>query len=92
VAYGLVLHENREVGGLSSPLVNKFSERANRCRQNGFMIALYLWLILGLLTLHKSMILAEHRIDFTYHGLALINALALSKVMLVARHLHWATN
>ena len=56
------------------------------------MIALYLWLILGLLTLHKSMILAEHRIDFTYHGLALINALALSKVMLVARHLHWATN
>jgi hypothetical protein len=33
------------------------------------------------------MILAEHHIDFTSHGLALINALALSKVMLVARHL-----
>src|SRR6516162_2073846 len=35
VAYGLVLHENREVGGLSSPLVNKFSERADRCTQSG---------------------------------------------------------
>src|SRR6516165_1622716 len=70
-----------------------FSSRSLRLKayqefKDGLMIALYLWLILGLLTLHKSMILAEHRIDFTYHGLALINALALSKVMLVARHLH----
>jgi hypothetical protein len=31
------------------------------------------------------MILVEHHIDFTYHVLALINALALSKVMFVAR-------
>ena len=51
------------------------------------IIALYLWVVFGLLVLHKSMILAEHHIDFTYHGLALINALALAKVMLVARHL-----
>jgi hypothetical protein len=56
--------------------------------KEGLIIALYLWLIFGLLILHKSMILAEHRIDFTYHGLALINALALAKFMLVARHLH----
>ena len=55
--------------------------------KDGLIIALYLWLIFGLLTLHKSMILAEHHIDFTSHGFALINALALSKVMLVARHL-----
>ena len=34
------------------------------------------------------MILAEHHIDFTYHGLALINALALAKVMLLVRHTH----
>jgi hypothetical protein len=33
------------------------------------------------------MILAEHHIDFAYHGVALINALALAKVMLVARRL-----
>jgi hypothetical protein len=51
------------------------------------IIALYLWVVFGLLLLHRSMILAEHHIDFTYHGLALINAVALAKVMLVARHL-----
>jgi hypothetical protein len=51
------------------------------------LIALYLWLVFGLLELHKSMILAERHIDFAYHGFALINAFALAKVMLVARHI-----
>ena len=57
--------------------------------KEGLLIALYLWLVLGLLVVHKSMILAEEHIDYTYHGLALINALALAKIMLVAKHLHW---
>lgn len=52
------------------------------------MITLYLWAVFGLLEMHKSMILAEHHFDYAHHGLALINALALAKVMLVARHLH----
>jgi hypothetical protein len=52
------------------------------------IIALYLWTVLGLLVLHSSMILSEHHIDFAYHGLALFNALALAKVMLVAKDLH----
>jgi len=56
--------------------------------KEGLLIAFYLWAVFGLLVLHKSMILAEHHIDFAYHGLALINALALAKVMLVTRHLH----
>jgi len=51
------------------------------------IIALYLWVIFGLLILHKSLILAEHHIDFAYHGFAVINALALAKVMLLARHI-----
>lgn len=53
----------------------------------GLICTLYLWAVFGLLVLHKSMILAEHHIDFVYHGLALINALALAKVMFVARKL-----
>lgn len=52
------------------------------------MIALYLWVIFGLLIVHRSVILAEYHIDFAYHGLALINALALAKVMLVAKDLN----
>ena len=55
--------------------------------KEGLIIALYLWVVFGLLVLHTSMVLAEHRIDFAYHGLALINALSLAKVMLVAKKL-----
>jgi len=52
------------------------------------LIALYLWLVFGLLLVFKSMILAEYRIPLAYHGFAIINALALGKVMLVAKDLH----
>jgi hypothetical protein len=50
-------------------------------------IAFYLWVIFGLLIEHKSLILAEQHIDFQHQGLALVNALALGKIMLVARYL-----
>jgi hypothetical protein len=52
------------------------------------LIALYLWVVFGLFVLYKSLILGEEHIDFAYKGLALINALALAKVMLIARALH----
>ncbi|HEX8893302.1 MAG TPA: hypothetical protein VF783_08260 [Terriglobales bacterium] len=70
---------SRSGQGLKQRVFLKFKE--------GAIIALYLWAVFGLLTLHKSMILAEYHIDFVYHGLALINALALAKVILVAREL-----
>jgi hypothetical protein len=53
--------------------------------KEGLIITFYLWAVFGLLVVHKSMILAEHHIDYVYHGVALINALALAKVMLLAR-------
>jgi hypothetical protein len=62
-------------------------QRAFSEAKEGLILTLYLWAVFGLLVLHKSMILAEHHIDFVFHGLALINALALAKVMLVVRHL-----
>ena len=52
------------------------------------VIALYLWVVFSLLVMFKSEILAEHQIPFAYHGFAIINALALAKVMLMAKHLH----
>src|SRR3974377_678118 len=63
-------------------------QKAHHDVKEGLRIALYLWGVFGLLVLHKSMILAENNIDFAYHGFALINALALAKVMLVARHIN----
>jgi len=62
-----------------------FKQRAFLEAKEGLILTLYLWAVFGLLVLHKSMILAEHHIDFAYHGLALINALALAKVMLLVR-------
>jgi len=55
--------------------------------KEGLRITIYLWAVFGLIVMYKSMILAERHIDFVHHGLALVNALALAKVMLIARHL-----
>jgi hypothetical protein len=55
-----------------------------------FAIAAYLWVVFALFLLYKSVILAEHHIPFAAEGFALINALALAKVMLVAQDLHLA--
>jgi len=52
------------------------------------LIALYLWLVFSLLIVYRSVILAEYHIPVAYHGFAIINALALGKVMLVAKDLH----
>ena len=45
---------------------------------------------IALLITYKSLILSEHHIDFVRHGVALISALALAKVMLTAQELHLA--
>lgn len=51
------------------------------------MISFYLFVVFSLFAIYRSVILAEHHIDFVPHGLALINALALAKVILVAQEL-----
>jgi hypothetical protein len=52
------------------------------------LIALYLWLVFGLFVVYKSVILTKYHIDFAYHGFALFNALALGKIMLMAKDFH----
>lgn len=54
------------------------------------VISAYLFVVFSLLVVHKSMILAEHHIDYTLHGVALFNALALAKVMVTVQELHFA--
>jgi hypothetical protein len=55
-----------------------------------FVIASYLWVVFAMLVIYKSVILAEQKIDFEPQGFAIINALALAKVIVVARKLHLA--
>jgi len=53
-----------------------------------FVIVLYLWVVLGLFLLYKSVILNEEHISYLAHGIALINALVLGKFILIAKALH----
>jgi len=53
-----------------------------------FWIALYLWVILILFQLYRSVLLAEEHVSVAHQGFAIINALALAKVLLVAKALH----
>ena len=59
-----------------------------------FVIALYLWVILALFQLYRSLLLREEHVSVVAHQwFALINALALGKVLLIAKALHlgdWA--
>ena len=52
-------------------------------------IALYLWVILALFQLYRSLLLREEHLSAVAHqGFAIINALALGKVLLIAKALH----
>jgi hypothetical protein len=55
--------------------------------REGLVIALYLFVVFSLFLVHKSVVLAQHQIDFALEGFALINALALAKVILIGEEL-----
>ncbi|MGZ9052299.1 MAG: hypothetical protein ACXW3N_08885 [Rhodoplanes sp.] len=52
-----------------------------------FWIFVYLWLCFGLFILYKSLILAQHDIDYAGYGVAFVKALVLGKVILIAETL-----
>lgn len=64
-------------------------ERAYHEFKEFLIIALYLWIVFGLFLLYKSVVLNNEHISVVARGFALINALALAKVILVARALHF---
>jgi hypothetical protein len=54
------------------------------------VIVSYLFVVFSLFDIYKSVILAEHQIDFLQFGLNFINAWALAKVILVCQELNLA--
>jgi len=54
------------------------------------MIFAYLWLVFLVFLVHEWIVLADHHIGFRFYGLAAINALVLSKIMLIAEGLGFA--
>lgn len=53
-----------------------------------FVIVVYLWVVLALFLLYKSVLLNEEHLSVLAQGFALINALVLGKIILIARALH----
>jgi uncharacterized protein (DUF1810 family) len=56
-----------------------------------FGIFIYLWVLLSLFSLHKALVLNEESLIY-HQGFAIINALALAKVVLVAEYFHVGDN
>jgi hypothetical protein len=54
------------------------------------IIFAYLWLVFLVFLVHEWTVLASHQIGFRFYGLAVVNALVLSKIMLIADGLHFA--
>ena len=65
-----------------------FKARAQGQIKDFVMMFVYLWIVFGMLALHESIVLSEHKINFVAHGLAVVNALVFAKVMLVAEDFH----
>ncbi|MGC2200926.1 MAG: hypothetical protein WA633_12380 [Stellaceae bacterium] len=55
-------------------------------------MAVYLWVMFGLMALHASVVLAERHISYKFYGFAIVNSLILAKVMLIAEDLHLGDN
>lgn len=68
----------------------KLKQRVIHGMRDYLIIFLYLFVVFSLFATYKAAILAEHQIDLVPQGLALINALALGKVILVGQELHLA--
>jgi hypothetical protein len=56
-----------------------------------FGIFIYLWVLLSLFSLHKALVLNDESLIY-HQGFAIINALALAKVVLVAEFFHVGDN
>lgn len=54
------------------------------------MIFAYLWLVFLVFLVHEWIVLADNHIGFRFYGLAAINALVLSKIMMIAEELGYA--
>ena len=77
---------------LPIPQQRRLSERAYDEFKRFIVIFLYLWVVFGLLSIHKSLVLSQSHLDYPEHAFAIINALVFAKVLLVAEHFHLGTD
>jgi hypothetical protein len=73
------------------PPKHNLKEKASIEFRRFLVIFLYLWVVFGLLSIHKSLVLSQHHLDTEEHAFAIINAFVFAKVLLVGEHFHLGT-
>lgn len=69
-----------------APQKRSLKEKVSDEFRRFLVIFLYLWVVFGLLSIHKSIVLSQHHLDTEEHAFAIINAFVLAKVLLVGEH------
>jgi hypothetical protein len=67
---------------------HNLKERAFEEFKRFVAIFLYLWIVFGLLLIHKNLVLSQRHLDYGEHTFAIINALVFAKVLLLGEGLH----
>jgi hypothetical protein len=75
----------------TSDRVRKLKEKSFLELKRFMVIFLYLWVIFALLSIHESIIRAQHGLDYEEHTLAVINAFVFAKVLLLGEHFRLGT-
>jgi hypothetical protein len=70
---------------------HRMREKATLELKRFLEITLYLWVVFGLMSIHKSVILSQEHLDYPEQTFAIVNALIFAKVLLVAEAFHLGT-
>ena len=76
---------------LPVPQKRTLKDRASEEFKRLLAIFLYLWVVFGLLSIHTSIVLSQHHLDYTEHTLAIVNAFVFAKVLLIGEHFRAGT-
>jgi hypothetical protein len=76
---------------VSIPPQRTLKEKASEEFRRFLVIFLYLWIVFGLLSIHKSIILSQHHLDTEENAFAIINAFVFAKVLLIGEHFNLGT-
>jgi hypothetical protein len=76
---------------ITVPHQRHLKEKASDELKRFLVIVLYLWVIFGLLSVYKSVILSQNHLEYPEHAFAIINALVFGKVLLIGEHLRLGT-